>query len=66
MSIESTIDSEELLSMLRLESLYDMVQTEIFNLNCSDFNGCEQALIKNHLMAAKLLQLIINQKVNNG
>ena len=66
MTTKLTFNPEELLSMLRLESLYDMVQTEIFNLNCSDFNGCEQALIKNHLMAAKLLQLIINQKVNNG
>ena len=65
MPIESTFNSEELLSMLRLESLYDMVQTEIFNLNCSEFDGCAQALIKNHLMSAKLLQLIINQKENN-
>jgi hypothetical protein len=45
-----------------LLSLYDTVQSEIFNLTCSDFEGCEQSLIKDHSIAAKLLQVIIQKR----
>ncbi len=54
--------TETQLTLTELLSLYDTVQTEIFNLNCSDFEGCEQALIKDHSIAVKLLQSIIQRR----
>lgn len=45
-----------------LLSLYSTLQSELFELNCSDFNGCEQAMIKNHRIAAKILECILQVK----
>jgi hypothetical protein len=59
-----TMQTETQFSLKELLSLYDTVQNEIFNLTCSDFEGCEVALVKDHTIAAKLLQAIIQQRVN--
>jgi hypothetical protein len=56
--------TETQFTLKELLSLYDTVQSEIFNLTCSDFEGCEAALIKDHSIAVKLLQAIIQQRVN--
>lgn len=45
-----------------LLSLYDTVQSEIIKLSFSDFEGCEQALIKDHSISTKLLQTILQQR----
>ena len=59
-----TKPTETQFNLQELLFLYDTVQSEIFNLTCSDFDGCEAALIKDHTIGVKLLQLIIQQKVN--
>ena len=60
------MQTEPQFELNELLSLYDMVQRELFNMNCSDFEGCEQSIIKDHLMAAKLLERIIEMRDNNA
>ena len=49
-----------------LLALYSTIQSELFELNCSDFDGCEQAMIKDHTIAAKLLDSILTARRLNA
>lgn len=47
-----------------LLSLYSTVTSELCNLELSDFTGCEQAMIRDHQLAAKILISIIQARVS--
>ena len=49
-----------------LLALYSTLQSELFELNCSDFEGCERAMITNHTISAKLMELIQLRRRNES
>ena len=47
-------------------SLYSTILSELVEMNCSDFEGCEQAMIKQHAIAAKLLESVLDARRLNA
>ena len=49
-----------------LLSLYSTVQSELMELSCTDFEGCERGMINDHTISAKLMELIQLRRRNES